>query len=353
MTKISIAMATYNGSRFIRQQLDSFSRQSLLPSELIVCDDGSDDSTLSILSDFSRSAPFRVEIVRNSERLGHTANFLQAAHMCQGDLIAFSDQDDEWLPQKLSRIRQASDEFDALLFGHSTEWIDENGQLTGVIFPTGRPVFKHQRIDDFVGHAAVFRRTLLEMASRSLSPRSYKSVAGEIEFGHDNLILEVANAMGKVHFVPDVLMRWRVYPKAERGWQYLVPSPYSTGTSIADRIFPLDIAQKYEQARLINRAHSDLLFCIVRDLKGSGENTASACEQLTEVAKLDAHRADIAGLRARFYSSQSRKERLSLLLDGISLGQYQRVSKGGFRMRNALRDIVAWLLNVKRPRGFI
>ena len=219
MTNISIAMATYNGERFIRQQLDSFSRQTLLPYELVACDDGSNDSTLSILRDFSRSAPFPVVVVKNPERLGHTANFLKAARMCQGDLIAFSDQDDEWLPQKLSRMLQASDDSDALLFGHSTEWVDENGRSTGVVFPPD------PKTGDFIGHATVFRKSLLRMTALSLSPNKYKSLAGDIEFGHDNLILEVANALGKVHFIPDVLMRWREYSKPERGWKYSNPGP--------------------------------------------------------------------------------------------------------------------------------
>ena len=119
MKKISIAMATYNGARFLRQQLDSFARQTLLPSELVVCDDGSTDSTMTIVDAFSRSAPFPIVIVNNTVRLGYTANFLQAAQMCQGELIAFSDQDDEWLPQKLASIVRAGHESDALLLAHA------------------------------------------------------------------------------------------------------------------------------------------------------------------------------------------------------------------------------------------
>jgi glycosyltransferase involved in cell wall biosynthesis len=348
MTRISVAMATYNGARFIRQQLESFSRQTFLPSELIVCDDGSSDSTLSILSDFARSAPFPVVILKNPERLGHTANFLQAARMCEGDLIAFSDQDDEWLPQKLSRMLQASDGSDALVFGHSTEWIDEDGRPTGAVFPPGAPHIKDQRSDDFVGHATVFRKSLLHMTSRSLSPDYYKSVAGDIEFGHDNLVIEVANALGKVHFVPDILMRWRTYPKPERGWKYLIPAPRRPAVSFGEWLFPPDIAIKYEQSKLIYRAHSALLFCIVSDLKGSGADTVKACNQLTKVANLDSKRAEVMDLRARFYKSQSRKERLSLMIEGVGLGQYRRKSKGGLRIHNALRDIVAWLCNVRR-----
>ena len=124
MTAISVAMATYNGARFIGQQLDSFTRQTLLPDELIICDDGSTDSTLNIIGDFSRTAPFPVKVVNNPTRLGFTANFLQGSTDVPGGFIAFSDQDDEWLPPKLYRVRQASRESDALLFAHAVEWIE-------------------------------------------------------------------------------------------------------------------------------------------------------------------------------------------------------------------------------------
>src|ERR1700722_20432893 len=116
MTKISIAMATYNGESYIHRLLDSIAQQTLLPTELIVCDDGSTDATVNIVDDFSRSALFPVVIVKNTKRLGFTANFLQAVRMCHGDLIAFCDQDDEWLPHKLDAILEISAEADVLCF---------------------------------------------------------------------------------------------------------------------------------------------------------------------------------------------------------------------------------------------
>ncbi len=95
-------MATYNGAKYLEEQLASFVVQSQLP--LVVCDDGSADATLEILHRFAHSAPFPVRIVCNDERLGYGDNFLKAASLCEGDWIAFSDQDDVWLPDKLRQI---------------------------------------------------------------------------------------------------------------------------------------------------------------------------------------------------------------------------------------------------------
>lgn len=100
---ISIAMATYNGSRYLEKQLESFTAQSFLPSELVVCDDCSTDNTVDILKNFSLHAPFPVKIIENSKKLGVTSNFSKAVSLCSGAYIALSDQDDYWLPQKLEK----------------------------------------------------------------------------------------------------------------------------------------------------------------------------------------------------------------------------------------------------------
>jgi len=98
---ISIAMATYNGEKHLREQLASIASQTYLPLELVVCDDGSTDETLSILHEFSTVAPFECRIFRNEKTLGFAENFLRSASHCKGNWIAFCDQDDVWLPTKL------------------------------------------------------------------------------------------------------------------------------------------------------------------------------------------------------------------------------------------------------------
>lgn len=99
--KISIALATYNGSAYLQEQLDSYISQSRLPDELVISDDGSTDDTVAICEDFARKAPFEVNIYTNSRNLGPTKNFENAISRCTGDFIFLSDQDDVWLPDKV------------------------------------------------------------------------------------------------------------------------------------------------------------------------------------------------------------------------------------------------------------
>lgn len=101
--KVSVAMCTYNGAAFIAQQLDSIATQTILPNEIVICDDGSTDATLDIINSFSARFPNPITVHRNSVNLGSIRNFEQAMRMCSGDIIMLSDQDDIWYPDRVER----------------------------------------------------------------------------------------------------------------------------------------------------------------------------------------------------------------------------------------------------------
>lgn len=105
--RISVALCTYNGARYLPDQLRSFLEQQELPDEIVICDDGSSDGTFELLEGFARAAPFPVHLNRNTENLGYSRNFQKAIGLCTGEIIALSDQDDVWHAHKLLRIAQA------------------------------------------------------------------------------------------------------------------------------------------------------------------------------------------------------------------------------------------------------
>lgn len=98
---ISVALCTYNGAAFLPAQWASLCQQTQLPDEVVVCDDGSTDETLTVLAALATDAPFRVRIEPNPTRLGYNKNFELALSHCTGDLIFLCDQDDAWLPHKI------------------------------------------------------------------------------------------------------------------------------------------------------------------------------------------------------------------------------------------------------------
>jgi hypothetical protein len=108
-TTISVAMCTYNGAEYLREQLESMAKQTRLPDELVVCDDRSKDATVEIVQEFTAKAPFPVHLHINEVNLGAASKgithaFERAVSLCKGEIIVPSDQDDIWMPEKLERM---------------------------------------------------------------------------------------------------------------------------------------------------------------------------------------------------------------------------------------------------------
>jgi glycosyltransferase involved in cell wall biosynthesis len=93
--KISIALITYNGEKYIREQLDSIFRQTMQNLEIVVCDDGSTDSTRHILKEYAQNDP-RIVLHFNEKNMGYLKNVEKAIKLCRGEYIALADQDDIW-----------------------------------------------------------------------------------------------------------------------------------------------------------------------------------------------------------------------------------------------------------------
>ncbi len=126
---ISIAMATYNGEKFLLEQVESILNQSYKDFELIVCDDCSKDNTLSLLNEFQKKDS-RIHVFENETNLGFKKNFEKAVGLCKGDFIAFCDQDDIWTQNHLSVLVENINGKD-LICGKA-ELVDTNGNSLGV-----------------------------------------------------------------------------------------------------------------------------------------------------------------------------------------------------------------------------
>ena len=97
---ISIAMTTYNGSKYITEQLESIANQTINDYELIICDDCSKDNTVEIIRQF-QATDKRIKLFCNEQNLGFKENFAKAVQLCSGDYIALCDQDDVWTDNHL------------------------------------------------------------------------------------------------------------------------------------------------------------------------------------------------------------------------------------------------------------
>lgn len=205
--RVSIAMATFNGERFVREQLESILAQSVSDFELVISDDTSTDGTWEILQEYSEKDN-RIRIYRNNLNLGFKRNFEQAIRLCQADFIALSDQDDIWYPDHLQ-----------VLLGHighhvlcagDADMVDEHNLNTGerrsfadgfhVIPPAEKLVWSLMFVQNpLQGASMLLRRDFVE----SILP------VPDFVFTHDRFFTACACCKTGPVFVPRPITRYR------------------------------------------------------------------------------------------------------------------------------------------------
>ena len=103
----SVALCTFNGARFIQEQIRSILDQETPVDEIVVRDDRSDDNTVALIGALAATTAIPIRVTVNQDRLGSTRNFLTAIEHCRGDVIFLSDQDDVWLAEKVATMTAA------------------------------------------------------------------------------------------------------------------------------------------------------------------------------------------------------------------------------------------------------
>lgn len=207
-TVVGILLCTFNGERYLREQLDSFMAQTHEDWRLFVSDDGSTDSTLGILEAYQRVLGDRLTVMQGP-RKGFGQNFLSLIRntAVTADTYAFSDQDDIWLPNKLersiaslARLRTRGPQ----LYCSRTRLIDNDGAVTGQtpLF-SKRPSFRNALVQSLAGANTM----LINEAARQLLSRTPEDVS---VVAHDWLAyILVTGCGGEVVYdpIPSVLYR--------------------------------------------------------------------------------------------------------------------------------------------------
>lgn len=222
--RISVAMCTFNGARYLEEQLRSIAGQTRAPDELVICDDRSTDDSTAVIARFAASAPFPVRLKVNAARLGSTPNFQQAMTLASGELIALSDQDDIWFPDKLA---EAEREFQASpnLMARFTdaELADaDGGPLTTRLWPTvGFDLGMQRALGQGSADRLFFRQSFVTGATlvirRSFLDRACPIPTVSPLFIHDRWLALCALASGGLHASPSVSMLYRQHDAQQIG----------------------------------------------------------------------------------------------------------------------------------------
>jgi len=198
---ISVALCTYNGERYLGEQLDSLLAQTYSNLEIVAVDDGSTDRTVEVLRQYEQRDP-RLRVIVNPQNVGFTRNFERAFALCQGVFVAPCDQDDIWSPDKLRTLARCIGEHSMAYC--DSELVDAAGRSVGKSISQ---IWSLQDLDDPVafsfdncvsGHAMLFRRDLL--AQQPQLP---------VEMFHDWWLALWATVNGGIVYCPERLVRYR------------------------------------------------------------------------------------------------------------------------------------------------
>ena len=306
---ISIAMATYNGAKYIQEQLDSFAKQHYQPFELVVCDDGSTDETLQIIGEFAATSSFPVRIYRNETNLGFANNFMKCASLCKGDWIAFSDQDDVWFPEKFSKVvnlieQRQSDKL--VVVCHSADLVNEDLTPTGQRTPNFqrdeiKGINEHSGFLCIAGFTITFKAELLAEIDSSLRPGDYFAPEQKWQ-SHDKWIAMLANALGEVAYISESLALYRRHAGAFTG-SHKNPSAINRvrKSSLVGSEF-----YKFQSDAAKECANSFRKIC------ESMSNDEKKKNLLIAASKYDAL-SEICGLRARLYGLKNPFAKLRMM----------------------------------------
>jgi glycosyltransferase involved in cell wall biosynthesis len=197
---ISIVMATFNGEKYLPEQVDSLLAQSYPSLEFIFVDDASTDGTYAILQEYA-VADSRIRLLTNPTNQGLLATFERGIREAKGELIALSDHDDVWMPDKISLLAGAIGSH-SLIYANSA-LSDATGKVTGKFsdrnhlcdYPTALHYFFGTKA---MGHAMLFKREIIEIA---LPFPDY--------VGHDYILGFAGAALNGVVYFPHVLVNYR------------------------------------------------------------------------------------------------------------------------------------------------
>jgi glycosyltransferase involved in cell wall biosynthesis len=194
MRTISVCMATYNGEKYIHEQVNSIISQLGPDDELIVSDDGSKDNTINILKSFN---DIRIKIFYNQGNNGPVGNFQNAIKNAKGDYIFMADQDDIWFDNKIEVMTSYLEKYDVVncdvrIVNDSLESLKESYfKYAG----SGPGFIKNFKRNTYMGNSMAFKKELLPIVLPF--PANIPN--------HDLWIGVAADLFFKPYFIPQVL----------------------------------------------------------------------------------------------------------------------------------------------------
>ena len=179
MYKISVALATYNGEKYIIEQLDSLRSQTRQPDEVIISDDFSTDNTCNIIEEYIKKYSLNTfKIVKNEFGKGVYGNFYTAIKKTTGDIVLLCDQDDVWKNNKITVIEEEFKKNQSILcLNTSFDYIDKNGCP---IYDKYKNKTNHGLIKTIIGKNKCKNVSFSQIINKNISPGMTMAVSRKL-----------------------------------------------------------------------------------------------------------------------------------------------------------------------------
>lgn len=207
---ISIAMTTYNGAKYLGEQIDSILNQTIQDFELVVCDDCSSDGTLNILYSYTANDP-RIKIYQNEHNIGFKKNFERAMRLCSGEFVALCDQDDIWSKDHLEVLLNMMNGC-ALACGNAVI-VDQNGDNTGYTLQDQQVLRKIPSDNLSMAYTIVYFRNPFQGASMMMKKDFLEIVLpipSDVKY-HDVWIATLACFSGGIKYSSQIINYYRMH----------------------------------------------------------------------------------------------------------------------------------------------
>lgn len=225
---ISIVMTTYNGSAYIREQLNSILQQTIAPDEVIIQDDNSTDGTVETIRNFLKDHNLDSwKFFVNKKNLGWTSNFYDAIKKSCGSIVFCSDQDDVWMPEKIETMTNIMLQNPSILsLSCNRIIIDKSGKENNLLNSDEEDVFKCTNISNpkkfnnivLLGCCSAYRRELIEKYIE-INDRNY---------GHDAQLAKISALNNGTYYLQRRLVKYRIHNSNTSGVSGDVPIGSST-----------------------------------------------------------------------------------------------------------------------------
>lgn len=213
--RVSVAMCTYNGEKYLREQIDSILQQTITVNEIIVCDDMSSDDTTLILEEYKKKHPNLFYIHTNEVNLKSIKNFEKAISLCTGDILFLSDQDDVWMNNKVEEILKTFELNPTIqVIATNGECIDENGKkinsktIWDLISKVNRSYFKIiSSYQNFATGATIALKSKFALNNSIFPLTIHHDEWLALKASYDNIFL----------FIDQKLIKYRIHPQQQVG----------------------------------------------------------------------------------------------------------------------------------------